>query len=72
MSVNKVIYLESWSAVPWTRVYGDELLNFICVYDPRLSNHAASWKNGERRTVVKDVLDKALACFPLDYTVEYA
>lgn len=59
MSENRVVYLENWSSIPWTRVYGDELLNFLVTYDSRFTNP-------------KDVLEQALACFPLDVVVEYA
>lgn len=76
MSVNRVIYRKTTvmlgNGYTWVNIYGDELLNFIDCYDEHVKETVKSWRKGERRLVLKDALDQILACFPLDYTVEYA
>ena len=74
MCKNKVVYYSRsmTSGYIWVAVYGEELLNFIQTYDERLAYTVQRWKEtGEKRFVYGEYLDAVLACFPLEYEVEY-
>ena len=76
MCKNKVVYYENDShfsgVYVWTMVYGDDLLNFMQTYDERTVHSVEAWRvTGEKRFVYRPLLDNVLACFPLEYEVEY-
>jgi hypothetical protein len=76
MCENRVVYYEKDSHFRgdyvWTMVYGDELLNFMQTYDERTVYSVEAWRvTGEKRLVYRPLLDNVLACFPLEYQVQY-
>lgn len=67
---NRVVYHESHSAVPWTTVYGEELLNFLSLVSERYRGQSISWREGEQRCVEREHLEECLSRFPLEYVVD--
>lgn len=72
MSKNRVVYHEPTSIVPWTTVYGEELLNYLLLVDhDRYYYRIPDWRAGKARVIGRKVLDEYLSRFPLEYRVEY-
>lgn len=67
---NRVVYHESHSIVPWTTVYGEELLNFLSIASERYRSAVLSWRCGEQRCVYRGDFEECLSRFPLEYVVD--
>lgn len=71
VDINRIVYHEPMSIVPWTTVYGDELLNFLSIVDTVYASKIPDWKAGKPRVIHRKRLEETLTRFPLHYEVEY-
>lgn len=71
VAINRVVYHEPMSIVPWTTVYGDELLNFLSIVDTVYASKIPDWRTGKARVIHRNKLEEILSRFPLKYIIEY-